>query len=256
MDSRKIFRALKLSSVIILLLGLSGCATPYAEYFHIRQGVIETSPDMSDQFFVGRVTIGETPGALALPVILDDEEVRAALNENLARYHLLSGVPDTGLYQVELDFDFEESGSIDISIRGLGDYLITNIKTGVSTVIHVDETYMAELTGEMYWEGVKSGVIAGVTTVVVSRQLGAGTNTAAAAGLVAMNMSVGHTDRNWTAVALTESERQDMRKIAYAPDDVPLTAFQGEARLERAYEGSIRLNIASFIEKLASVDLP
>ena len=250
------FKRLKNAGLLfVAALALVGCATPQARYMEAHTNVISVSPAQTKSFSVGEVSIGKTPGSIGVPVILKKEELSRVLAKNFENYNLLAADQDSGSYTVGLDITFEYSGLWDLVVRGIGTYEITNVKTGDGLTVEIDEAYTADMNSDMFWSGLGRAAAGATVGALVGNQFG-GTNTTAIGAIVGGSLASGKGEVLYEPVELSDADREALYQSGYAPAGIPITARDGVRRMEHAYEGSIRLNIAMFMEKLSTLKLP
>lgn len=256
LDNLSLITKLKnFSLLVVATLALAGCATPQAKYMEVRSNVIPVYPSEYQSFSVGEVSVGKTPGSTFVPVSFDKEALAIALKKNFENYNLLASQLGSGSYDIDLNMAFEAEGVGDLVVRGIGLYEIKNVKTGSSLTVEVDESYTAELTSEMVWSGLGRAVAGAALGALVGNQVG-GTRSMSVGAVVGATAAMGRGDVKFEPVELTAADKEALRRSGYAPDGIPVTARDGLLRMEHAYEGSIRLNIAMFMEKLSSLKLP
>lgn len=239
-------------SIITLVLLLSACASPKVNYMTIREGVIPVKDEHKQSMQVEKVELGEVPES----VVLEQSTIEAALEKNLAVYDLLNKESIDHKYNINLEMKFEYTGLIDITVTSTGKYIVTNLMTGNTLTFDVVEAYTAELTSNMFWSGLGRATLAGLGGAVVSQGLGANAQVTTAVATGAALSAASTVDEKYQAENITPEDKEILRQYGYCPDNVPYTALDGLSRTERAYEGSIRLNIASFIDQLYLTELP
>ena len=251
------FKTIKaLSLAIVICWIISGCASVNVNYLDIKSSVIDVSDAQINQYSVAKVDIGETPGNFGVSVSVKSQDVVSALKKNLQQYDLLEQSVGVGNYQIALDMTFLRSGLSDIRVQSIGRYEIKNLLSDATSVLLVDEVYTAEVSKDLFGKAFSAGLTSAIFTAGVASGLGVDADIANSLATDVGTASMISLDEKNTVKDLTAKDKSILRKLGYAKEGVPITAFDGSKRLSRAYEGSIRLNMASFIDKLRAFKLP